>query len=349
MWFKNLHIYRLPKPWAIDPARLEEQLSTLTLQGCSATDAQSFGWVPPRDGGSLVHSVNNQLLLALGVEQKLLPASVVNQFAKDKAKEIAEAEGRKIGRKEMREIREQTTLELLPRAFVRRRTTWGWIDPANGWLVVDAAAVGKAEEFLEHLRKSVEGMPARLLKVNQSPAAAMTGWVAVPPSFPEVKKEGDWSYAVLANNNVVEPGQDGWVAINPKFFSELSGLNVATPADNNAERWVMKPEGKSVPKDKAGWINFWTDMGTPADYLQLHEDILLKKRLPGFSAGDGGSPFYLGKDAVLGAGVSLQEWVSIGHGATIGEGASLTRVVVWDGARVAPGSIVTDSIIIGGD
>ena len=178
MWFKNLHIYRLPKPWAIDPARLEEQLSTLTLQGCSATDAQSFGWVPPRDGGGLVHSVNNQWLLALGVEQKLLPASVVNQFAKDKAKEITEAEGRKVGRKEMREIREQTTLELLPRAFVRRRTTWGWIDPANGWLVVDAAAVGKAEEFLEHLRKSVEGMPARLLKVNQSPAAAMTGWVA---------------------------------------------------------------------------------------------------------------------------------------------------------------------------
>lgn len=95
--------------------------------------------------------------------------------------------------------------------------------------------------------------------------------------------------------------------------------------------------------------HFWTDMGTPADYLQLHEDILLKKRLPGFSAGDGGNPFYLGKDAVLGGGVSLQEWVSIGHGATIGEGASLTRVVVWDGARVAPGSIVTDSIIIGGD
>lgn len=178
MWFKNLHIYRLPKPWAIDLARLEEQLSTLTLQACSATDAQSFGWVPPRDGGSLVHSVNGQFLLALGIEQKLLPASVVNQFAKDKAKEIAEAEGRKVGRKEMREIREQMTLELLPRAFVRRRTTWAWIDPANGWLVVDAAAIGKAEELLEHLRKSVEGLPARLLKVNQSPAAAMTGWVA---------------------------------------------------------------------------------------------------------------------------------------------------------------------------
>jgi len=178
MWFKNLQIYRLPKNWATDTAKLEEQLATLTLQACSATDAQSIGWVAPRDGGGLVHAVNNQWLLALGAEQKLLPASVVKQFANDKAKAIEEAEGRRVGRKEMREIREEMTIELLPRAFVRRRSTFGWIDPLNGWLVIDAAAPAKAEEFLEQLRKSVDGLPARLLKVTQSPSAAMTGWVA---------------------------------------------------------------------------------------------------------------------------------------------------------------------------
>jgi len=95
--------------------------------------------------------------------------------------------------------------------------------------------------------------------------------------------------------------------------------------------------------------HFWTDMGTPADYLKLHEDILLKGRLPGFSGENGDKPFYLGKNAVIGAGVSFQDWVAIGHGATIGEGASLTRVVVWDGARVATGSILADCIISEGD
>ncbi|OGR00963.1 MAG: hypothetical protein A2505_04015 [Deltaproteobacteria bacterium RIFOXYD12_FULL_55_16] len=95
--------------------------------------------------------------------------------------------------------------------------------------------------------------------------------------------------------------------------------------------------------------HFWTDMGTPADYLQLHEDILLKGRLPGFFSAPVVSPFYLEKEALLGAGVSLQDWVAVGSGAIIGAGASLTRVVVWDGARVAPGSVVADSIIIGGE
>ncbi len=178
MWFKNLQIYRLPKNWADNPGTLEEQLARLTLQPCSASELQSIGWVPPREGGALVHAVNRQWLLALGAEQKLLPASVVKQFASDKAKVIEENEGRRVGRKEMRELREAMTLELLPRAFIRRRSTFGWIDPVNGWLIIDAAAPAKAEEFLEHLRKSVDGFPAKLLQVAQSPSSAMTGWVA---------------------------------------------------------------------------------------------------------------------------------------------------------------------------
>ena len=70
------------------------------------------------------------------------------------------------------------TVELLPRAFIRSRSTYGWIDPINGWLVIDSASPAKAEEFLEHLRKSLDALPARVLKVTQSPSAAMTGWVA---------------------------------------------------------------------------------------------------------------------------------------------------------------------------
>lgn len=178
MWFKNLLIYRLPKDWAADLAQVEQQLGTFTLQPCGTSVMQSLGWVAPRPQGPLIHSVGGQWLLALGVEQKLLPAAIVKQFAADRAKEIEENEGRRVGRKEMRELREAMTQELMPRAFTRRRTTFAWIDPVNGWLVIDAASPVKAEELLEHLRKSVEGLPARLVDTAQSPMAAMTGWVA---------------------------------------------------------------------------------------------------------------------------------------------------------------------------
>ena len=175
MWFRNLQIYRLPNPWA---GAMSVKLFSFSLRPCEPSAMQSIGWVPPRPGGTMQHVVNRQILLALGVEQRILPASVVKQFAADWASNIEDTEGRKVGRKDMRELRESAALELMPKAFIRRRTTFGWVDPVNGWLVIDAASPAKAEEFLEHLRKSAEGLPAKLVKVNQSPSAAMTGWVA---------------------------------------------------------------------------------------------------------------------------------------------------------------------------
>ena len=134
MFFKNLIVYRLPENWLNNHATLEAQLSANHLQPCGTHDLQSIGWISPRNNGQCIHSVNRQLLIALGVEQKLLPSSVVKQFASDKAKQIEENEGRRVWRNEMRDLREAMTIELLPRAFVRRRTTFGWIDPVNGWL-----------------------------------------------------------------------------------------------------------------------------------------------------------------------------------------------------------------------
>lgn len=178
MWFRNIQVFRLPQNWDCNPVSLEEQLSRHVLQSCSATDPLSVGWIPPREGGAFLHSVNRQWLLALGAEQKLLPASVVKQFVNERVRTIEETEGRRVGRRELRDLRETMTSELMPRAFIRKRTTCGWIDPVNGWLAIDAASPAKAEEFIEHLHKTVEGLPLRLIKLVQSPSAAMTGWIA---------------------------------------------------------------------------------------------------------------------------------------------------------------------------
>ncbi len=178
MWFKNLQIYRLPQNLSFDLETLETSLSGQPLRPCGNSEMQCTGWVPPRNGGAFVHAVNRQWLLALGVEQRLLPTSIVRRVADERAKAIEEAEGRRVGRRELRDLREATASELMPRAFVARRTIYGWVDPLNGWLVIDAASPAKAEVFLEQLRKSAEGFPAGLLKTTTSPSAAMTGWVA---------------------------------------------------------------------------------------------------------------------------------------------------------------------------
>src|SRR5512135_1370790 len=170
MWFKNLLIYRLTQ-WDLTPEALETKLSQHVLQPCSGLETQRLGWAPPKaDGEPLVH--------VLGSEKKLLPATVINQAAKARAVEAEEHQGYKPGRKQMKQIKEAVTDELLPRAFVIRRKTSAWIDPLGKWLVIDAANLAKADELVEMLIKSVDGIAFEPLKTNSSASAAMTRWLA---------------------------------------------------------------------------------------------------------------------------------------------------------------------------
>lgn len=177
MWFKNLQIYRLPKNWDMTSARLSEQLARLSFQPCGSQDMSSFGWMPPAPDLDLVHSIGGQWLIALGVEQRLLPSSVVNDVASDKAEEIEAQQGYKPGRKQMKEIKEAVTQELLPRAFTRRRRTFAWIDPVGGWLCIDAASRKSAEPVIEALHKALDELPLKLLNTVHSPTSCMTNWL----------------------------------------------------------------------------------------------------------------------------------------------------------------------------
>ncbi|MDY7546003.1 recombination-associated protein RdgC [Glaciimonas sp. CA11.2] len=177
MWFKNLQIYRIPAPWAISSDQLEAFLSKQAFAECSSLEMQSQGWISPRDNGMLVHVVNRQLILALGTEKKLLPATVINQVTKARAAEIEEQQGFAPGRKQLKDLKEQVTDELLPRAFSIRRTTWVWIDPVNGWLVVDASSPAKAEEVLKLLLGSVDKLQVSGLRTVHSPLTSMTDWL----------------------------------------------------------------------------------------------------------------------------------------------------------------------------
>ncbi|HEY0491366.1 MAG TPA: recombination-associated protein RdgC [Telluria sp.] len=177
MWFKNLQIYRLPAPWAYTPEQLEEALAPMRFAPASSNELLRQGWDSPRGNGNLVHTVNKQMLILLGTEKKLLPTSVINQVAKAKAAELEEAQGFAPGKKAMKELKERVADELLPRAFSIRSNVWTWIDPVNGWLVVDAASPSKADDVIKLLLKAVDRMPLESLRVQRSPVAVMTAWL----------------------------------------------------------------------------------------------------------------------------------------------------------------------------
>jgi len=213
MWFRNLQIYRLPAPWAYAPEQLEEALQSQRFTPASSNELLRAGWDSPRGNGQLVHVVNKQMLLMLGAEKKLLPSTVINQVAKAKADELEEQQGFPPGKKAMKELKLRVADELLPRAFSIRSNVWVWIDPVNGWLVVDAASASKADDVIKLLLKAVDRMPLESLRVQRSPVAVMTGWLEAdeaPHGFTidqdtELRATGESRAAVRYVKHTLEP------------------------------------------------------------------------------------------------------------------------------------------------
>lgn len=92
----------------------------------------------------------------------------------------------------------------------------------------------------------------------------------------------------------------------------------------------------------------WTDIGTVGDYLRLHGD-LLADIVPCWS--ELRSPqrktVLIDSEACCDPTCRFDAWACIGA-ARIGERSVICRSVVWDGAVVAPGEVVTDRLIVPG-
>ncbi len=175
---RNAIAYHLPEGWPWDSFATSEYLSRRTFQSCGDLDAESSGFVPPRDDANLCHFIGGRLLFCLQSEERLLPAYVVNEHAELRAEEIYAHQGYRPGRKQMREIKDEVLRELLPQAFTRKRRTLAWVDEAAGLLVIDAPSANRAEGVLEAMRHAFDVLPVALLRTERSPAGAMADWLA---------------------------------------------------------------------------------------------------------------------------------------------------------------------------
>jgi recombination associated protein RdgC len=177
MLFKNLVFHRLPENWELSAADFEGQLAGRTLKPCGPFDMSSRGWVPVTSGGRLLHTVNQQHLVALGVDEKLLPGSIVRQVAQERADLQAREQGFPVGHKQMRELRARVGDELRTRALTRRRTTRAWLDPTSGWFAVDASSIPRAEMVVETLSDTLGTFAPQAVETGRSPQASMASWL----------------------------------------------------------------------------------------------------------------------------------------------------------------------------
>jgi len=186
MWFRNIQFYRFEEPFTVSGEALHERLEKHQSHPCGQMEMSAQGWSAPLGHASdmLVHETDGNLMVCLRREDKVLPASLVRELVEERAFEIEQA-GRAPTRKEKIELKEQVLTELLPRAFVRASHTFACILPTSGWLVINAASARKADEVIEMLNKALVTLPVVIPATEQSPEAAMTGWMMHAGSLPD--------------------------------------------------------------------------------------------------------------------------------------------------------------------
>ena len=214
MWFKNLKLFRLNPDWTISAQDLEEKLQAHAFVEGSPGPDTKLGWTTPLAESGLVYELGQYYFLCLQAEKKLLPASVINQFTREKALEVEEQQGYKPGRKQMREIKEMVTDTLIPKAFSIFRQTRVCLDLENHWLYIDAGTAAKADEVISLLVKALDPMPIQSFMTEVSPSTAMTEWIfsdEAPAGFnlePQVEfKSTQEDRATVRFSNVI-PGQE---------------------------------------------------------------------------------------------------------------------------------------------
>lgn len=176
MWFKNLTVYRMTASWQLSAAQVEEAVSANAQTPIGLTQPVSTGWAPIFDG-LFAHVVNRQILLQFKTEKKVVPSSALKAAVAERVDEVERMTGRKPGKKERREIKDDALLALLPSALATISQTRVWIDPVNGWIVINTGSQTQADTIITSLVRSLEKLELQTLHIAKSPAAVMTEWL----------------------------------------------------------------------------------------------------------------------------------------------------------------------------
>lgn len=183
--FKNLVIYRIGQAGTPSIFEVEAALQKSRFVDCGPAQQKSTGWIEPRGEAHapLAEVVDGQILLKLMTERRVLPGSVIKKRAEEMAAKIESETGRKPGKKQLKELKEQAIHELLPMAFTRQSATRVWIAPKEQLLMIDAGSQAKADEVVTLLVQSFPHLSMSLIQTAMSSVTAMTHWLgeAEPP------------------------------------------------------------------------------------------------------------------------------------------------------------------------
>jgi recombination associated protein RdgC len=250
MWFKNAQIFQLKDTESLDTNELIDKIPEFPLKECGSQEEFSFGWMPLiRNSEQWSLASDRCLLFRAGKEEKVLPSAVVREELEAKVAEIELIEGRKVGRKEQSDMKDELVFTLRPKAFSKRTDIWAYIDLQAKILVLNSTNAGMTELLFKHLQTTLGSFPMTPLQAQVAPSSLMTDWL-VKNEVPASLETGD---ECEIQDSSEDKATIRFKALEPLSEDVTRHLEQGMAVKNLALRWT----------DKLSFV--------------LHEDLTLRK------------------------------------------------------------------------
>lgn len=178
MFFKTIQMFQLKDISNINYEVIEQALKKHPLRKIGSQDKFTFGVLPLiRNSECWALISGDCMLLRFGKEEKYLPSAVIREELDTKIAEIEVVEGRKVGRKEKADIKEELTFSLRPKAFSNLSDVWLYIDKKAELLVLNTTNGVMTEQSFRQLQTMLGSFPMVPLQAQASPSMVMTDWL----------------------------------------------------------------------------------------------------------------------------------------------------------------------------
>jgi recombination associated protein RdgC len=160
---------------------LNENLSAMPFAPCGPTDMFKAGFASVEKDveGPLALSVGTDRVVRLVIEKKSVPGSLVNKKATEAANKIKDSTGRTPGKKEMRQIKEDVKLSLLPQAFPKTNSVYmllGVSKHLGRFMFIDTTSSGLIDEAITAI-SGLTKWQYRHVQTRLNPQIVMSQWL----------------------------------------------------------------------------------------------------------------------------------------------------------------------------
>lgn len=162
---RSVRFYSVAGAWPESEQELSEKLLAAAFKPCGPLTEKSSGFEAPLPEAPslLARRVGGADLMRLRTQARVLPAAAVNEALEQRLAEYRARTQEEPSRRQMRQLKDQTRDELLPKALLRSERTLGMYIPGESVIAVGTASQVRAERFLETLRRAVGSLDIKPL------------------------------------------------------------------------------------------------------------------------------------------------------------------------------------------